>query len=486
MKGYLVVLGTLFLLQAGCQPRGDREGYAEKLPNIVILIADDLGYGDLGCYGGTAQTPHLDRLASQGVRFTDFYAAAPNCSPSRVGLLTGRSPSKVGMYNYLAENHPMHLRAEEITIAEMAKMNNYRTGHFGKWHVSCLPQNPDLNQPQPDDQGFDYSFGTANNARPSHLNPSNFIRNGNEVGATDGYSCDLVAREALEWLDDLPSRDAPFLLYVAFHEPHKKVASPPELVKKYSHLPPLDAEYFANIENMDGAVGKILETLSSDSANNNTIIIFASDNGSYRTGSNGPLLGGKSFVYEGGIRVPGIITWKDKIRPKQVIEEPVGLVDIMPTLCDLMQVQHPNARLLDGVNLMPLLQGSDFSRVKPLSWFFYRTTPEMAMRIGDYSILGRNEDATRHTHSTSQPDMDHIKNITLDKFELYNLKNDIGQKRNINYSTLDMGPRYKQQILQRLVEIQNVGPFWKDLPPAKGVMKLKSEWRQLHPTGFSN
>ena len=469
-----------------CESNEDNTKFSKKAPNIVILLADDLGYGDLGCYGGTALTPNLDRLAAQGIRFTDFYAAAPNCSPSRVGLLTGRSPSKVGVFNYLADGHPMHLRAEEITIAEMAKQQDYHTAHFGKWHVSCLPQNPALNQPQPADQGFDYSFGTANNARPSHLNPNNFVRNGKEVGPLSGYSCDLVADEAINWLHELPSKDVPFLLYVAFHEPHKKVASPPELVKKYDEHPLMDAEYFANVENMDAAVGRLLEALADHASMENTIIFFASDNGSYRSGSNGPLLGGKSFVYEGGIRVPGILTWKGKIDTQQVIAEPAGLVDVMPTICDLIQVTHPNAAALDGVNLMPLLMGADFSRKNPMSWFFYRTTPEMAMRVGDYSILGRNSENTKHTHPTSQPDMEHIRNLVLDSFELYDLRNDIGQSHNIPYSTIDIGPRYKEQLEDRLVNIQESGYFWQNLPPASGVMKLKSEWRQLRPTGFSN
>lgn len=456
-------------------------------PNIILLLADDLGYSDLGAYGGIAQTPNLDQLAKEGIRFTDFYAAAPNCSPSRAGLLTGRAPSKVGIYNYLPVAHPMHVKAEEITMAEILKEKNYHTAHFGKWHIACLPQNPALNQPQPVDQGFDYSLGTENNAHPSHLNPTNFVRNGKKVGEIKGYSCDIVVEEAMSWLDGVKESANPFFLYLAFHEPHKKVASPPDLTAKYSsEYDQANAEYFANVENMDRAIGRLLQRLADEKLDENTLIMFASDNGSYRNGSNGELLGGKSFVYEGGIRVPGIMHWKGKIAPGQTSHEVAGLVDLMPTICDLTGVSHPQKESLDGTSLLPLFSQKSIQREKPLSWFFYRTTPEMAMRIGDYSIIGRSLDTTRHTHPMSAPDMDHIKNLQLDAFEWYNLKEDIGQENGLSIQGNTQGEAYRDQLIQRLTEIQKEGPYWENLPEAKGRRRLKSEWRQLRPTGFGN
>ena len=470
-----------------CASVKDNSWQFDKPPNIIILLADDLGYGDLGCYGGAANTPNLDRLAKEGIRFTDFYSAASNCSPARAGLLTGRSPAKVGMYNYMPPNHPMHLRGVEITIAEMLKKKAYHTGHFGKWHLSCLPQNPALNQAQPDEQGFDYSLGTANNAMPSHLNPVNFVRNGTPVGEMQGYSCDIVVDEAIKWLGSFSAATDPFMLYVAFHEPHKKVASPPDLVAKYPSWPKLDAEYLANVENMDQAIGDLLAGLKSMGLDDNTLILFASDNGSYRTGSNGPLLGGKSFVYEGGIRVPGILHWKGKIKAEQVIDEPVCLTDMMPTVCELVGIPHPAKSTLDGTSLLPLIAGEKFQRTKPLSWFYYRTTPEIAMRIGDFSILGRDLDTTRHTHPTTAPDMDYIKQMTIEDFEIYNLKKDIGQTNRLDFNTSGMSDKYRELLIERLKEIQRVGPYWDNLPAVgKANRKLKREWRQLRPTGFSN
>lgn len=478
---------TLYLLLSillSCHSSKVNSNADQSTPNLVILLADDMGYGDLGCYGGPARTPNLDRLAQNGMRFTDFYAAAPNCSPSRAGLLTGRAPSKIGIYNYLPEGHPMHLKAEEITIAEVVKQQGYRTGHFGKWHLSCLPQDPVLQQPQPHDQGFDHSFGTANNAAPSHLNPVNFVRNGQPLGELEGYSCDLVVEEAIHWMDTLGN--TPFLLYMAFHEPHKKVASPPELVANYDSYPTADAEYLANVENLDEAVGRLLSYLTKKELLDNTLILFASDNGSYRKGSNDPLLGGKSFVYEGGIRVPGMMYWHRRIAPGQVIPEPAGLIDFMPTICDLIGAAYPQPERLDGTSLLPLIDDQPLDRRQPLSWFFYRTSPEMAMRIGDYTILGRNLDSTRHTHFITRPDMDHIKNLTLDSFELYRLTDDIGQQNNLDYRSVEQGQAYRDLLTGRLKEIQNTGPYWDNLPMPSTTRKLKSEWRTLDPKGFSN
>ena len=455
-------------------------------PNMVILLADDLGYGDLGCYGGVARTPNLDMLARKGARFTDFYAAAPNCSPSRAGFLTGRSPSKVGIYNYLPSNHPMHLKDDEITLAEVVKQKGYRTAHFGKWHLSCLPQNPSLNQPQPSDQGFDYSFGTENNAFPSHLNPVNFIRNGKSVGKLKGYSCDIVVDEAIDWLRSGADDQSPYFIYVAFHEPHKKIASPPDLIAQYNDYPREDAEYFANIENLDRAIARLLDAISPDIEAEKTLILFASDNGSYRRGSNGALLGGKSFVYEGGIRVPGILCWEGNIKPEQNISEPVGLIDFMPTICHLLDIEHPNHEQLDGQNIWPLMSQNTFSRIKPLSWFFYRTSPEISLRWGNHTILGKDNDTTKFTHAFTEPDMSAIKTMTLEEFEIYDLETDLGQERIIAISDLDEGEELQKKVLQRLKEIQDEGPIWHNLPKDTGVKKLKSNWRKLRPEGFSN
>jgi len=260
----------------------------------VILLADDAGYSDFGCFGGKAKTPNIDQLATEGLKLTDFHAAAPNCSPSRTGLLTGRYPSRVGVYSYIPEQkeglHPMHMPNSEVTLAELLKKSGYQTAHVGKWHVSVLRST----QPQPSDQGFDYSFGTTNNAIPSHLNPVNFVRNGEPVGDVEGYACQIVVEDAIQWLNQKDEAN-PFFLYVAFHEPHDKIASPPEMVAQYSEGKKRN-EYLANIQNLDNAVGRLLERLDQLGHREDTIVLFASDNGSLHDASNGGVARSKVYA----------------------------------------------------------------------------------------------------------------------------------------------------------------------------------------------
>ena len=224
---YIAVIGVLF----GCTQAENTR------PNILFLMADDMGYIDAECYGGPIQTPNINKLAREGMRFTDFYSAAPNCSPARTGLLTGRTPSRVGVYDYLAPDSPMHLPKSEITIAEVLKDSGYETCHVGKWHLSTWTRYEMLG-PKPDEQGFDYWFAVDNNAIPSHKDPTNFERNGKMVGPLEGYSCDLVVEEAMHWLSEYHEEGKPFYLNVWFNEPHAVIASPPDLIDKY--MPPGD------------------------------------------------------------------------------------------------------------------------------------------------------------------------------------------------------------------------------------------------------
>jgi arylsulfatase A len=471
----MFVPGILFVLLAlvcGCQ---DRQRGMQERPNILIMIADDMGYADLGCYGGSAHTSHLDRLASKGVLFTDFYAAAPNCSPSRAGLLTGRAPSRVGIYSYRPPAHPMHLRDEEITIAEVLSGAGYQTAHFGKWHLGALGHDSILQHPQPSDQGFEYSFGTENNAIPSHLNPVNFIRNGTPVGTQEGYSCQIVADEAIAWLTSMYDPVRPFLMYVAFHEPHAKIAAPPQLVEKYQGYPPFDAEYLACIENLDLAAGRILSYLEMNHLTERTLIVFSSDNGSYRQASNDELRAVKSYLYEGGIRVPGILHWPVLILEGTVINQPAGFVDIMPTICEITGIDLPDDRVIDGTSILPMLTGDEFSRDKPLFWYFYRTSPEIALRLGKMVIMGRDRDSVPRTHRFTSPDMGYIKNMQVRDYELYDLDQDPGQDDNLIGSYPDAA-LLKKMLNEKLLEIQKEGYTWDQLPPATGPMRIKTDW----------
>lgn len=472
MNRIFFICFAVFVFNSSCLEQVDR-----KRPNVLILLADDLGSTDIRCFGGEANTPVLDNLAAQGIKFTRFFAPAPNCSPSRTGLLTGRMPSRVGMYNYRRPGQTMHLPASEITIAEYLQKSGYQTAHFGKWHLSCLPQDSTLNQPQPADQGFEYSLGTENNAIPSHLNPTNFVRNGKTAGKTEGYSCQILANEVKKWFANFYQPQKPFFMYVAFHEVHAKIASPPELIKNYPGKSPKEAEYLANIENMDKASGKILDELKSRNLLENTIVIFASDNGPYKKGSAGNLRGLKGEVYEGGIRIPGIIFWKKQIQPGLVCDIPAGLIDVLPTLSEACDFNLEKEVKLDGSSLMPIVQQKEFKRKTPLMWFFYRAYPEIALRINDYVLVGNALDSFPRTHPVSDVDIDFIKNIQLKQYELYNVETDPGQQNNLAAKLPEIVEEMKPQMLELLQQIKQDGPVWDGLTKYETLhSKFKKEY----------
>ena len=298
----------------------------QKKPNVVILLADDLGYRDIGCYGGPVKTPTIDSLAKGGTRFQQFYSGCAVCSPSRATLITGRHHIRTGVYSWISDEvQKSHLLEREVTLAEILKKAGYATAHMGKWHLGLPTSTRD--KPTPKDHGFDHWFATWNNAEPSHRNPETFIRNGEPVGKLDGYSCQLVVDEAIQWLDNRSDSEAPFFLNVWFHEPHAPIAAPNEIVEDYGKPKDKAAVYSGTIDNTDRAIKRLLAKLKELGAPEDTIIVYASDNGSYRDDRTGGLRGRKGMNWDGGIRVPGIFNWPGKINPEVVLQEPAGLVD---------------------------------------------------------------------------------------------------------------------------------------------------------------
>ena len=360
-------------------------GFAkDKQPNVVTLLVDDLGYRDLGCYGGPVKTPVLDKLAKEGVRFIDFHSGAPSCSPSRATFLTGRNHRRTGVYSVITERlHRMHLLKRETTIAEVLKENGYATAHFGKWHLGMPVQN--RKNPTPADHGFDYWFGLVNGPGPSHKDPTNFIRNGKRDGKMKGYSCQIVVDEALNWLDEKHDAGEPFFLNLWFNEPHAPIAAPDEIVSQYGSLNDQAAIYSGTIDNTDRAIGRLVAKLEKLGELDNTIIIYSSDNGSYRQERNGELRGKKGSLFEGGHRVPGIFYWKGGIPGGRIEDEPAGAVDLLPTLCGLIGIDKPKGIHLDGSDLAPLLTRSgNFERHQPLFWM---SEGPMVMRVGDHTLF---------------------------------------------------------------------------------------------------
>lgn len=467
-------LSTFLLLSSVC-------GAESQRPNFLLVLLDDAGWTDVECYGSRIQTPNINRLASQGLRFSDCHSAAPNCSPSRTGLLTGRTPSRAGVYSYLPPSHVMHLRDEEITVAELLKPAGYRTGHFGKWHLSRL----ESDQPSPAKQGFDYSLGTDNNASPSHHNPTNFVRNGQPVGKMEGYSCHIVVDETIQWLDSIQASKTsdPFFACVWFHEPHSPIASPPDLVSKYQALYPelskKQATYHANIENADLAVGRLMQKIDELGVAENTVVFFTSDNGPLNRFSRVGLRGQKSHVWEGGHRVPGIFRWPGVIAKGTQSKVPISGVDYLPTVCDIAGVELPTGRELDGVSLRGLLSGQmhQLDREKPLYWFFYRLNPAIAIRDGDWSLVSRSNDANRpKAHQLLKEDMSFIGSSKPVDFQLYNLAEDLGQQTEVSKTNPERLRRLRAMMESMHKGVVQEGHRW-NIPDTYNTKANRKIWK---------
>ncbi len=452
----------------------------DALPNVVVLLCDDLGYGDLGSFGHPhIKTPNLDKLAAGGIRLTDCYAASAVCSSSRAGLLTGRNPNRDGIYDWLPGGIPVYLSAEVPSIASTLRGAGYQTALVGKWHLNGLFNNPQ--QPQPDAYGFDHWMATQNNAAPSHKQPGNFIRNGEAVGKLDGYSCQEVANEAIRWIDRA-SRDKPFLMQVCFHEPHEPIASPKELVDSYRGVAENEkqAEYFANVTNMDAAVGRIVQYLREESLLENTLVVFTSDNGpetlrryggaarSY--GTTGGLRAMKLHIYEGGIRVPGIIHWPAKIKAARTDSTPVSAVDLLPTLRELVGAAIEDAPAVDGTSLLGWLDGGErLERQTPLYWFYYRalTPPRFAVRSGRWKLLA-SWDGPLMLEARTGPGGRNInpeaikifKSARLSDFELYDMSTDQAEQKDVALEHADTLEHLKQQAEELFAQLQSEAPDW--------------------------
>ena len=434
---------------------------AVSQPNIVLLLADDLGYQDVGCYGGPVKTPAIDQLAKEGTRFTDFYSGCAVCSPSRATLLTGRHHIRTGVYSWISdEAQNSHLLLRERTIAEILKDRGYSTAHFGKWHLGLPTKN--RSKPTPSHHGFDYWFTTWNNASPSHKNPNNFIRNGQTAGPMEGYSCQLVANEAIDWLDNHRHPKAPFFLNIWFHEPHAPIAAPKEIVSTYGESKDKAAIYSGTIDNTDRAIGRVVEKLKAMGVYDNTLIIYASDNGSYRDDRTANLRGKKGSNWDGGIRVPGIFSWPGVIRKNIAVKNPAGLVDVLPTLCGLFNLEVPQDRVIDGSDLSELLKGNpkEFKRRQPLFWHLQKSRPIVAMREGDYSLVANPDYEISKSNMFEESWIPIIKKGGYKDFQLFDLKKDPGQVQNIAAENPELLKQMKGKLLKMNESITADGADW--------------------------
>ena len=434
-----------------------------QTPNIVIFLVDDMGWGDLGCYGNEIiQSPHLDKFATEGIRFTQCYSACGVCSPSRSSILTGRTPYRNGVWRWIPGGHSCHLRESEITLPELLREKGYDTCHVGKWHLNGH-FNSDK-QPQPDDHGYNHWMATQNNAAPNHKNPTNFVLNGKPMGKLEGFSAPLVAREGVRWLKEVRDRKKPFLLSVWTHEPHLPIESAEEFMKPYAGINDEGIrQHHGNITQLDHAFGIVMRGLDKLGLRDDTIVFFTSDNGPEGRGTNGRtrgstggLRGRKRDSHEGGIRVAGLVRWPDRIMPGSVSDVPVIGSDIFSTALDITNIPLPADRTIDGVSMVPAFDDKPLKRSIPLFWRT-RIAPansHAALRIGDWKL---------------------ISNKSFDKFQLYEIQKDWKEEHNLAAEKEEKLEEMKKVFFKVLEGIEKEGPseWWKNEPARKKKPRKK-------------
>lgn len=413
------------------------KGITLAKPNVIFINVDDLGWKDAGFMGGDFfETPNLDLLASESMVFMKSYSAAANCAPSRACLMTGLNTPRHGVYTVSPSargnkksrklvpiENTDSLLLKDITMAELFKMAGYTTGIFGKWHLGK----------DPTEQGFDVNVGgglRGNPGRDGYFSPYNDLSN-LDAGPEGEYLTDRLTQESIQFIKD--NKDSPFFVYLPFYAVHTPLQAKQELVNKYKGKPnPMDISpvYAAMVETVDQNVGKLLKSLEELSLEENTIIIFTSDNGGIRSiSTQEPLRAGKGSYYEGGIRVPCTIKWPGTDMAGKIIGEPISNLDFFPTFMELLNVDIPNYRS-DGKSLMPLLEGGTMGE-RPLFWHFpiyleaydpkrddgrdplFRTRPGSVVMQGDWKLHYYYED---------------------NAVELYNLRDDVGERNNLNIS----------------------------------------------------
>lgn len=444
------LIGAVLLLSL-CAP------IAPEDPNVVIFLVDDMGWGDLGCYGNeTILSPNLDRFASEGVRFTQCYSACGVCSPSRSSILTGRTPYRNGVWRWIPENHECHLRESEITLPELLKEHGYDTCHVGKWHLNGHFN--DERHPQPDDHGYNHWMATQNNAAPSHKNPSNFVLNGEPVGKLTGFSAPLVASEGVRWLKEVRDESKPFFLSVWTHEPHKPIESGESFMEPYADIEDAGVrQYYGNISQLDHAFGIVMKGLDELGLRENTIVFFTSDNGPEgngrvkRTrGSTGGLRGRKRDDHEGGIRVAGIVRWPGKVKPGTLSDTPVIGSDIFSTVLDVVGIPLPEDRTIDGVSMVPAFTGEELVRPVPMFWRTHVSPPasHAAMRIGDWKVVTDKK---------------------FEVFQLYKIQEDWQEKNDLAEEMPEKLEEMKARFFEVWAGIEAEGPrdWWENEPSRK-------------------
>ena len=452
----LIGLTLVLLAAAGSIAEGEDADSPPQQPNLILCMADDLGWGDTGFNGHPhIRTPHLDAMALAGARLDRFYVGSPLCIPSRAGFLTGRNAVRCGIDNH--RGGVSHLRAEEFTIAELAGSTGYATGHFGKWHLGMLT--PDYQGEKrvlmtPGMAGFDEWFSTPSSVATydPYINPgaigralggrytpepidlrAGFIANGRPLPEPlSGDAAEIVMNRALQFIRAQATAGKPFLAVIWFNPPHTPVVGNPEYMQKYyAELPEQQQHYYSLVSAIDAQMGRLRKTLGELNIADHTLLSFTSDNGpgppisqernpgARLQGSAGPFRERKASLYEGGIRLPGIMEWPGKIQAGTVVTAPCSTLDYLPTVAALLNAELPD-RPYDGQNILPLLQGLQQQRNRPLG---FRFRDALAWCDDRFKLIAAEQTEGR---SDGKP-------LFVDdlQFELFDLNNDPGETQNV-------------------------------------------------------
>lgn len=427
LRPFLFFIVICLLCFSSSKPSSAKEQQAKQRPNILLITADNLGYGDLGCYGNPImKTPQLDKLAKQGARLTDFYTASPTCTVSRATLLTGRYPQRIGLNHQLSadENYGDGLRKSELLIPHYLKQQGYRTACFGKWNVGFSPGS------RPTERGFDEFFGfAAGNIDYYHhyyAGRHDLWRGLKEV-FVEGYSTDLFADEACKFIAE--NKQQPFFIYLPFNAPHfpgkrnkqpgqsNEWQAPASAFQAYGYSPQTknpQERYRAVVTALDTAIGRVLRQVNDCGLSENTIVIWYSDNGAFmlkerglEVASNKPLRDGGVTLWEGGIRVPAIVRYPGHVKAGTVNHSQIISLDILPTLISIAGGKLPEDRTLDGKNVLPILESPESAEPRT---FFFQYRNYSAVRQGKYKLLRKKP---------KQP------------FMLFDLEQDLGETRDL-------------------------------------------------------
>ena len=419
-----------------CTSAGERKN--RRPPNFVFILIDDMGYSDAACYGSDFhRTPNIDRLAASGMKFTDAYAACPVCSPTRASIMTGKYPARLNLTDYLVgqridPNSPIiyadyihHLPLEEIIIAEALKPSGYVSAQIGKWHLG--PEGY-----YPEHQGFDVNVGGTRSGMPRDYFYPKWGDNPPIEAQPGEYLTDRLTEAAEQFIEE--NHDRPFFLYLSHYAVHIPIQAKEQMIERYREaLPPGlihdNPVYAAMLESVDESVGRVMDKLKELGIEDNTVILFTSDNGglSVEEGphtpatDNHPLRAGKGYLYEGGIREPLIVRWPNVSEPGSACREPVISVDFFPTIMEIAGLGAPQDPNIDGVSILPLLKGRGRLNREALYWHYPHFSnqggrPGAALRKGDYKLIEFYEDG---------------------RLELYDLSQDIGEENNLTATMPD-------------------------------------------------